>query len=85
MFLYDFREFRIVESSHDFGKNLFWYPHILLICFHPTFRIGGPMEYLRDPRVERSAEMGRKAIVYTKNKSETNVSMTTVYMVIPQT
>ena len=30
--------------------------------FHPTFRVGGPMEYLRGPRVKRSKEMGRKAI-----------------------
>ena len=59
---------------------LLWYPHFLLFFSHPTFRIGGPMEYLRGLRVERSVEMGRGY-----KKKATDVSMTTMYMVIQQT
>ena len=53
----------------------------MYVFFHPTFRIRGLMEYFRGPRVERSVEIGRKAI----KQIETDVSMTTVHTVIPQT
>ena len=32
---------------------------LFVLFFHPVFRLGGPMEYFRGPRVERSGEMGR--------------------------
>ena len=44
---------------------------------HPTFRIGGPMEYLRGLRVERSERNGEKSYKKTnkqKNKKRGNRS-----------
>ena len=61
------------------GNILLWYPHFLFICFHPTFRIGGPMEYVRSRRVERSVEMGMGQL---KNKTKQNKIETSSFMAV---